>query len=320
MNDLDLSSLLAGDRRTLAKAITLIESRAPHHRDEAQELLEQVLPHTGKALRVGISGSPGVGKSTIIEALGQTVLGRGARLAVLAVDPSSPIAGGSILGDKTRMMQLSREDNAFIRPSPTAGALGGIALKTRESMLLCEAAGFDVIFVETVGVGQSEYDVADLVDCFVVLMLPNAGDDIQGIKRGILELVDVLVVNKADGPQADPARQAAARYQNALDLLRHTLGWKPRVLTCSALEGSGVVALWDTVLAQHEQVRRDGTLQERRQRQAVTWMERLLDEMLKAQLLSRQGAPELRDQLTEAVRSAKMTPYAAAAQLARDYG
>src|SRR5690554_5541424 len=237
---IDVDLLLSGNRRALAKAITLIESKRDVDRAKSQELLERILPHSGKSIRVGISGVPGVGKSTFIESFGLYLLSQGKKLAVLAVDPSSPIAGGSILGDKTRMEYLSREENAFIRPSPSEGALGGVALKTRETMLLCEAAGYDVILVETVGVGQSEYEVASMVDFFLVLMLPNAGDELQGIKKGIMELADALVINKADGESMNYAEQTRRHYQNALHLLRHTSFWTPQVLTCSALKNENI--------------------------------------------------------------------------------
>ncbi|MFZ5603690.1 MAG: methylmalonyl Co-A mutase-associated GTPase MeaB, partial [Pseudomonadota bacterium] len=218
---IDKEALLQGNRRALAKAITLTESKLDSHRQEAQQLLESLLPHTGNSIRIGITGIPGVGKSTFIEAFGLHLIRAGKKVAVLAVDPSSPITGGSILGDKTRMEVLSQQENAFIRPSPSGGALGGVAQKTRESMLLCEAAGYDVILVETVGVGQSEYEVASMVDFFLVLMLPNAGDELQGIKKGILELADAIVINKADGAARAMADQARHHYNNALSILHH---------------------------------------------------------------------------------------------------
>ncbi len=228
----------AGDRRTLARAITLVESRRDDHRRRAEDLLTALMPATGGALRIGISGVPGVGKSTFIEAYGRHLLARGHRVAVLAVDPSSQRSGGSILGDKTRMEALSREPDAFVRPSPAGETLGGVARRTAETILLCEAAGFDRVIVETVGVGQSEIAVADMVDLFLLLLLPGAGDELQGIKRGIVEVADLLVVNKADGGMADAAKQAAAEYRHALSLLRG--GTRPPVLLCSAAEGHGI--------------------------------------------------------------------------------
>ena len=240
--------LVDGDRRALARAITLAESTRADHRADAEELLAEVLPHSGNAVRVGISGSPGAGKSTFIEAFGVHVVESGHRVAVLAVDPSSARTGGSILGDKTRMEQLVRSPRAFVRPSPTAGALGGVARRTREAMLLCEAAGFDVVLVETVGVGQSEVDVAAMVDLFMVLVSPGGGDELQGIKRGIMELADLVVVNKADGDLLATAMGTAADYSAALHLIRpRTRSWSPRALTCSALTGTGVAEVWQAV-------------------------------------------------------------------------
>jgi len=245
--DFDFDALRAGDRRALARAITLVESTRDDHRERAQVLLERALPHSGDSIRIGITGIPGVGKSTFIEAFGLHLIERGRRVAVLAVDPSSPIAGGSILGDKTRMEELSRRGEAFIRPSPTAGALGGVAQKTRETMLLCEAAGYDAILVETVGVGQSEYEVAGMVDFFMVLMLPNAGDELQGIKKGIVELADALVINKADGESVNLAAMTRKHYTAAMTLLKHASHWAPRVMTCSAAEGVNIDEVWDMV-------------------------------------------------------------------------
>jgi LAO/AO transport system kinase len=244
MSQIDLQLLRQGNRRALAKAITLVESKLDSHREQAQLILEQLLPDTGKSIRIGITGIPGVGKSTFIEIFGLYLVAQGKRVAVLAVDPSSPIAGGSILGDKTRMEELSRSEQAFIRPSPSEGALGGVAQKTRETMLLCEAAGFDVILVETVGVGQSEYQVAGMVDFFMVLMLPNAGDELQGIKKGIVELADALVVNKADGESINLAEQTRRHYENAMHLLRHNSFWTPQVMTCSAREKNNIDTVW----------------------------------------------------------------------------
>jgi LAO/AO transport system kinase len=237
-----------GDRRALARAITLVESTRADHRAEAEALLAEVLPRSGGAVRVGISGAPGAGKSTFIEALGTHLVAHDHRVAVLAVDPSSTRSGGSILGDKTRMEQLTRSPHAFVRPSPTGGTLGGVARRTREAMLLCEAAGFDVVLVETVGVGQSEVKVAAMVDLFLVLVAPGGGDELQGLKRGIMELADLVVVNKADGELAAAAAHTAADYAAALHLVRPRLpGWTPRVLTCSALTGSGIPEVWDAV-------------------------------------------------------------------------
>src|SRR6478609_2732879 len=238
----------AGDRRSLARAITLVESTRPDHREETAALLDELMPATGGATRVGISGAPGAGKSTFIEALGLHLVDDGRRVAVLAVDPSSARGGGSILGDKTRMEQLSRSPHAFIRPSPSKGTLGGVARRTREALLVCEAAGFDVVLVETVGVGQSEVAVAGLVDLFLLLLAPGAGDELQGVKRGIVELADLIVVNKADGDLVDLARHTAADYAHALHLVRSSdANAMDRVRTCSALLGEGIDELWTTI-------------------------------------------------------------------------
>jgi len=273
--DLDAltDGLLAGNRRSLSRAITLVESTRPDHRRLAAELLRLIMPHTSDSIRIGISGVPGVGKSTFIEALGLYVLEQQHRLAVLAVDPSSSISGGSILGDKTRMEQLSRRREAFIRPSPAAGTLGGVARRTRESMLLCEAAGFDVIFVETVGVGQSETTVAEMTDLFLLLLLPGGGDELQGIKRGIMELADLILVNKADGDMAAAARHAAADYRAALTLIHpRTRGWKVPVETCSALGGEGISGAWSGIEAYCQHVQSSGIFQQRRADQARSWL------------------------------------------------
>jgi LAO/AO transport system kinase len=267
------AALRAGDRRALARAITLAESTRADHRAVAEELLDAVLPDTGGYLRIGVSGPPGVGKSTLIESFGLEVLGQGHRVAVLAVDPSSTRSGGSILGDKTRMVELSREDDAFIRPSPSGGTLGGIARRTREAMLLCEAAGFDVVLVETVGVGQSEVAVSELVDLFCVLVAPGGGDELQGIKRGIMELADLVVVNKADGDLAPAAGRAAADYEHALHLLRPRWeAWQARVAAVSALERRGVDELWASVEAFRAAVTTSGELERHRAAQAVAWL------------------------------------------------
>src|SRR6516162_9289291 len=246
-----VAGTMASNIAVLARTLTLIESSSPRHQSLAEEVLTRLLPHSGQSVRVGITGVPGVGKSTFIEALGLLLVGRGLRVAVLAVDPSSGISGGSILGDKTRMSRLAAETAAYIRPSPSAGTLGGVARKTREAMLVCEAAGFEAVLVETVGVGQSETVVADMTDCFLALMLPGAGDELQGIKRGLLELVDVIAVNKADGPTRTAAELAAEQYRMALESLAGRQGDPPAVLTCSALTGEGVDAVWEAVERRH---------------------------------------------------------------------
>jgi LAO/AO transport system kinase len=278
------SAVRAGDRRALARAITLVESTRDDHLDQARALLEELLPHTGNAVRVGISGAPGAGKSTFIEALGLHIVDAGHRVAVLAVDPSSTRSGGSILGDKTRMERLSRRPDAFIRPSPTGGTLGGVARRTREAMLLCEAAGFDVVFVETVGVGQSEVAVAAMVDLFLLLLAPAGGDELQGVKRGIVELADLIVVNKADGDLAPAAQRTASDYASAIHIVRPAGSWTPRVLLCSALTGTGIDAVWDAVEEHQAMVAENGERDRRRAGQARDWMwsevtETLLDRL-----------------------------------------
>lgn len=274
--------ILSGERAALAKAITLVESRRPDHQAEARALLTEIMPHTGKADRIGITGVPGVGKSTTIETLGTYLTKQGRNVAVLAVDPTSSRSGGSILGDKTRMANLAVDPNAFIRPSPSSGTLGGVARKTRETMLLCEAAGYDVIIVETVGVGQSETVVADMVDIFVALMLPNAGDELQGIKKGLLELADMIVINKAD-IDARAADRAARVYRDALHILEPASpNWSPPVLTASGLEGAGVDRIWATIEEQKASLTPSGERADRRADQQVRWMKSLIDEALGA--------------------------------------
>jgi LAO/AO transport system kinase len=303
--------VIAGDRRALARAITLAESTRADHRAEAEALLAEVLPHVGGAVRVGISGAPGAGKSTFIEALGTHLVAHDHRVAVLAVDPSSTRSGGSILGDKTRMEQLTRSPDAFVRPSPTGGTLGGVARRTREAMLLCEAAGFDVVLVETVGVGQSEVKVAAMVDLFLVLVAPGGGDELQGLKRGIMELADLVVVNKADGELAAVAAHTAADYGAALHLVRPRLqGWTPRVLTCSALTGAGIPEVWDAVAEFRAAVADE--LPSVRAGQSREWMwSEVTDSLLDA--LTADGATAALAQRLEAeVAAGSTTPTAAA--------
>jgi len=277
-----IEALLSGNRAALAKAITLVESRRADHQAEARALLTALMPHTGKADRVGITGVPGVGKSTTIEALGLHLTRQGRKVAVLAVDPTSSRSGGSILGDKTRMAQLSVDANAFIRPSPSSGTLGGVARKTRETMLLCEAAGYDVVIVETVGVGQSETVVAEMTDIFIALMLPNAGDELQGIKKGLLELADMIVVNKADIDKT-AAERAARVYRDALHILEPASPhWSPPVLTASGLVGEGVAEVWAQVEAHKAALSASGERAGRRATQQVRWMWSLIEEALGA--------------------------------------
>ena len=306
----------SGDRRLVAKTITLLESRRADVAALGQAVLEELVPHTGGALRVGISGTPGVGKSTFIEALGLELIQAGRRLAVLAVDPSSPRSGGSILGDKTRMERLGREEHAFIRPSPAQGSLGGVAHRTREALLVCEAAGFDVVIVETVGIGQSEAAVAGMVDFFAVLLQPGAGDELQGIKRGALELADALVVNKADGDQKALAERTRVAYTHALQLTRPTSPhWKTPVLAVSARHGTGIAAFWETVLAHRRALEASGELAARRRQQARAWLWSLVEEGLREHLRSHPAVSGRIPLLEKEVEALRMTPAAAAREI-----
>ena len=307
-----VSGVLAGQRRALAKAITLIESTRSDHRIRAQQVLNAVLPQTGNAIRVGISGVPGAGKSTFIEALGVWLIGRGHRLAVLAVDPSSSISGGSILGDKTRMETLCQKEEAFIRPSPSAGSLGGVAEKTREAMLLCEAAGYDVIIVETVGVGQSETTVAGMVDLFCLLQLPNAGDDLQAIKTGIVEIADMGIIHKADrDPQATAV--ARAQWRNALHLVRRASPlWEPPVLTVSALQKEGMADFWDNVEKYRDTLTGSGEFEQKRRHQSLAWMWQLIEAGLHERFRENPGVQESLSRLSQSVEAGLTTPAAAA--------
>ena len=304
------------NRRMLAKTITLVESSLPAHQELAATILDRMLPYTGKALRLGITGVPGVGKSTFIENLGMLLVRKGLRVAVLAVDPSSTRSGGSIMADKTRMEKLALEEKAFIRPSPTEGTLGGVARKTREVLLVCEAAGFDVVIVETVGVGQSETRVASMVDFFLVLMLAGAGDELQGIKKGILEMADAIVINKADGDNVEKARLAKKAYENALNLLTPSSpSWSPPVLTCSALKLTGIEAVWDTVLAHREKLTATGELNQKHRKQALDWMWVLVEEALKARFYTNREVNAQLPKIKHAVESGVITPTTAANDL-----
>ncbi|MEE9322892.1 MAG: methylmalonyl Co-A mutase-associated GTPase MeaB [Granulosicoccus sp.] len=302
-----IEGLMARERSILSRAITLTESIRVDHREQAQAILQSILPRTGKAIRLGISGVPGVGKSTFIEALGLRLVSTGHRVAVLAVDPSSSVSGGSILGDKTRMAQLSLQEAAYIRPSPTSGHLGGVTRMTRESLLLCEAAGFDVILVETVGVGQSETVVADMVDCYLLLMLPGAGDELQGIKKGVLELADIIAVNKADGKVQRDAEQAKAAYQRALSILQPGGSWKPKAMSCSALTGEGLDKLWDTVRQHRRQLIDSGELVEKRETQRVRWLWSTIEQQLLARITQQTALRPLLADMERAVRDQTLT-------------
>ena len=315
------AGIRAGERAMLARAITLIESKRADHRGEAHRLVQELLPLTGKAVRLGITGAPGAGKSTTIDALGTYLTGQGHKVAVLAVDPSSSRTGGSILGDKTRMARLATDPHAFIRPSPSSGTLGGVAAKTRETMLVCEAAGYDVVIVETVGIGQSETAVADMTDFFLVLMLPGAGDELQGLKKGIVELADMIAVNKADGDNVERAKLAAADYRAALNILSpHSPTWAVPVITYSALTGNGIPQVWAKVLEHREKMTASGELAERRREQQVKWMWTMLEERLTGRLRS---DPAVRSKLRHAeaaVAAGTLAPTLAVEQIAELLG
>ena len=314
------AAIKAGDRRALAKGITLVESTRSDHRQQAAELLETLMPATGNSIRIGISGVPGVGKSTFIEAFGNLLLERGHRVAVLAVDPTSAVTGGSILGDKTRMETLAFAKNAFVRPSPAGKTLGGVTRRTRESLLLCEAAGFDVILVETVGVGQSETAVADMTDMFVLLLLPAGGDELQGIKRGIMELADLVLVNKADGEQTNSANQTLADYRSALHFMKSRFAsWQPQVLACSSLKNSGIAEVWQEVESFRSATTATGELQQHRAQQARSWMWSETAEALVADLKNHPAVKSLVPELEQAVLRGELPPTLAAQRLIEHY-
>ena len=313
-------AILAGRRRELARAITIIESTRQDHRMIADALMDRLLPHSGRSFRLCISGVPGVGKSTFIEALGLHIIERGHRVAVLTVDPSSPKSGGSILGDKTRMETLSRHKDAFIRPSPSGGTLGGVARRTHEVMVASEAAGFDVVLVETVGVGQSETAVVNLTDMFLLLIAPGGGDDLQGIKKGVVEMADLIAVNKADGDLLAAAERAQQDYSSALQLLRQQPGaWQPRVMACSAMEGTGVAALWDAVLEFQNLREESGQLIERREEQAAAWMWGEISEALLDGVRNHAATQSLALKLERDVRAGKLGANAAAKHILQQF-
>lgn len=309
-----------GDRSALSRAITLVESSRTEHQHAAQEIVEACLPLAGKSVRIGITGVPGVGKSTFIEALGKYLTGSGKRLAVLAIDPSSARTRGSILGDKTRMEELANDENAFIRPSPSAGSLGGVARKTRESIILCEAAGFDIIFVETVGVGQSEIAVHGMVDFFLLLMLSGAGDELQGIKRGIMEMADGIAINKADGDNIPAATRAQAEYSNALHLFPPSeSGWTPKVLTCSAISKKGIAEVWNMISEYKAKTRISGYFEQKRKSQNSNIMIESIREKLGEHFFSHPRIKKLLPEMEMAIRENKVSAYVAAQRLMEEY-
>ncbi|HNT40985.1 MAG TPA: methylmalonyl Co-A mutase-associated GTPase MeaB [Tenuifilaceae bacterium] len=315
-----VGGILARNNTILSQAITLVESSLPRHYELAQQLIERCLPYSGNSIRVGITGIPGVGKSTFIESLGTMLTSQGHRLAVLAIDPSSTRSKGSILGDKTRMESLSADANAFIRPSPSAGSLGGVARKTRETIILCEAAGFDTVFIETVGVGQSEVSVHSMVDFFLLLMLAGAGDELQGIKRGIMEMADLIAITKADGANISRSKLAQAEFQNALHLFpMPESGWVPKVVTCSALNKVGIDEIWREMVAYADFTRKNGYFVSRRNRQAKYWMHETINEALKNKFYADRLIHEQVRELEKEVVANRLSPFAAAQLLLDRY-
>ena len=301
--------MLKADRAILGRTITLVESNSAAHMELAQKVLKKLLPYTGRSIRIGITGVPGVGKSTFIEAFGRYLLEKGYKPAVLAVDPSSSITGGSILGDKTRMESLSRDNRCFIRPSPSSGTLGGVARKSRETMLVCEAAGYDVLLIETVGVGQSEITVRSMVDFFLLLMLAGAGDELQGIKKGIIELADAILITKADGNNKTLAKAARNEYANALHYLRPaTEGWQTEVFTCSAVTGEGISKIWSLIDNFRTKTMESGAFESRRRRQALKWMHTMLSEQLRAIFFKNPSVVKALPEIEKEVLNGTITP------------
>jgi LAO/AO transport system kinase len=314
-----INGIRSGDRAILARCITLLESTLPEHESLAQDVLERCLPYTGKGIRLGITGVPGVGKSSFIEVLGQLLIQKGYRVAVLAIDPTSQSTGGSILGDKTRMEMLSRDDRAFIRPSPTGGHLGGVARKTREALLLCEASGYDWIIVETVGVGQSETQVASMTDVFLLLMLAGAGDELQGIKRGIMELADIITITKSDGENKNAAMLAKAEYTSALHLFPHKVsGWTPEVTISSALKNEGIEDVYNIINKYIHLTKENSYLENHRRNQAVYWFRESLMESLRRRFLSHESVMKNIQSIENEVASFRISPYKAALQILKD--
>ncbi len=315
-----IDGIRAGDITILSKAVTLVESSRPEHQDIAQKIIAGCLPYSGKSVRIGITGVPGAGKSTFIEAMGKHITSKGGKLAVLAIDPSSERTKGSILGDKTRMEELSADKNAYIRPSPSAGSLGGVAQKTRETIVLCEAAGFNHVFIETVGVGQSETAVHSMSDFFLLLMLAGAGDELQGIKRGIMEMADLIAINKADGNNIDKAKMAQRQYRNALHLFpKKDSGWEPPVLTCSAIEKTGIAEIWNEVESYKKLALESGYFMQKRNTQSAYWMHETIQEQLKRSFYHH---PEMKGKISEIeqkILSNEISPFAAASKLMELY-
>lgn len=315
-----IEGILSGDITTLSQAVTLVESSKNEHQEIAQQIIERCLPYSGKSMRIGITGVPGAGKSTSIDAFGMHLIKQGRKLAVLAIDPSSERSNGSILGDKTRMELLSREKNAFIRPSPSAGSLGGVARKTRETIILCEAAGFDTIFVETVGVGQSETAVHSMVDFFLLIQLAGTGDELQGIKRGIMEMADAIIINKADGDNIDRANLAATHFRNALHLFPPTeSGWKPKVLTYSGFYALGVKEIFDMIDEYRHFTQDNGFFDEKRQKQAKWWMYEAINEALKRSFYSSKSVEDLQNKIEKQVLSDEISSFVGAHRLLDAY-
>jgi len=315
-----VKGILDGNRTILGQAITLIESSLIEHNHFATEIVEKCLPHARKSIRIGVTGVPGVGKSTFIESLGKYVTNEGRKIAVLAVDPSSEITKGSILGDKTRMEELANDPNAFIRPSPSAGSLGGVAKKTRHTIILCEAAGFDTIFIETVGVGQSETAVHSMVDFFLLLMLAGAGDELQGIKRGIMEMADAIAITKADGDNIQKADIARLEYQNALHLFPPPeCGWIPKVMTCSSLDSTGINNVWNNILEYIEYTKKTGFFTQQRMRQAKYWMYESINEALRDHFYEQEGIKEKLKVFEDKVINRKMNSFLASRILTEEY-
>ncbi len=315
-----VNGILDGNITILSQAVTLIESSKKEHQDIAQQIILKCLPHSGKSIRIGITGVPGVGKSTFIESMGKYITTQGHKLAVLAIDPSSERTKGSILGDKTRMEELSGDPNAYIRPSPSAGSLGGVARKTRETIILCEAAGFDTIFIETVGVGQSETMVHSMVDFFLLLMLAGAGDELQGIKRGIMEMADAITINKADGDNINRAEMARVQYMNALHLFPPTeSGWEPKVLTCSAIKKNGIDDVWKTINEYISKTNNDGFFQHKRNEQSKFWMYETINDQLKSDFYNNPEIKQLISKMEEDVLNERLSSFVAAKELLDTY-